>query len=233
MIDFIKRCYFKHPIWTSLAGIFLSFVLLGILSIFFLDLWTHHGSTTRVPDVVGMPLEEAIDELKEADLDIVISDSVYTKGKMPGSVVDIIPEPNSIVKSGREVYLTIVAFSPEPVIIDMLLIDSSAKQAEAYLKARGLRVERRYVPYEYNDIVIGVKCNGRNISVGSKVTIDDLIILEVGRVTRQIADVMDELDQQIDAQSFFESGSEEDGYENEDLSISGTESEPDELSVDD
>lgn len=179
--NFFKRAWLRHPILLSICGIILSFILLGIFSIFFLDIWTHHGSTTVVPNVINKNLNEAVAELEKADLEIVISDSVYTKGKTPGSVVDIIPEPGSVVKSGREVYLTIVAFTPEKVTIDMMMAGSSVRSVEAYLKAHGLRVQRRYVPYEYNDIVVDAKCNGKSILVGSRVSIEDIIVLEVGK----------------------------------------------------
>lgn len=216
---FLKKSWNTHPILTSVVGILLSFLILSYLSICFLDIWTHHGSTTKVPDVIGMPLNEAIEKIEDADLHVIISDSVYTKDKAPGSVVDVIPSSNSIVKAGREVYITIVAFSPEPIIIDMLLIDSSAKQAEAYLKSKGLRVERRYVPAEYDDIVVAVKCNGHDISVGSKVTVDDLIILEVGHVERPVEEDYDPLDILIDASVDFNDGSTEGSFEEEEFNL--------------
>ena len=179
--DRFKDSWYRHPILWNLATIIISIILLIVLALYFLDLWTHHGSTTVVPDVVGKSLSQAVVMLDEADLETVVTDSVYTKDKAPGSVVDIIPQPGSIVKSGREVYLTVVAFSAEPIIIDILLVDTSARQAEAYLKAKGLKVEKRYVPAEFEGIVVSAKCNGKSITVGSKVTAADTIVLEVGK----------------------------------------------------
>lgn len=203
--DRFKDSWYKHPILWNLVTILVSFVLLIVLALFFLDLWTHHGSTTVVPDVLGYDVPAASEMLEDADLEYVIADSVYTRDKRPGSIVDVIPQPGSIVKAGREVYLTIVAYSPEPIIIDILLIDTSAKQAEAYLRAKGLKVEKRYVPSEFADIVVAAKCNGRNLTVGSKVTAADTIILEVGKIEEPKNEIVDPLDILIGA-SIDESG---------------------------
>lgn len=172
----------KHPIAWNILAIIAALIALGFLIICFLDLWTHHGSVTRVPNVIGMHYNNAVNALKDADLEVVIADSVYSKEKVPGSIVDVVPQPGSVVKAGREVYVTIVSFSPEQVTLDMLLTDISWKQAEAYLKSKGLRVEKRYVASQFPDLVVDVKCKGRSLSVGSRVTVDDIIILEVGRI---------------------------------------------------
>ena len=189
----------KHPIlWNALYIILAMFGLVIVMS-FFLDLWTHHGQTTRVPDVIGMRYANAVDLLEEADLKVVINDSVYSKDKIPGSVVDVVPGSNAVVKSGREVYLTIVAFAPEPITIDRMLTDISWKQAEAYLKSKGLRIEKRYVPSQFPDLVVDVKCKGRSLVVGSLVTADDVIVLEVGELEKPVDIPRDTLDMMIDA----------------------------------
>lgn len=214
MKEFLRKSWEKHPILWNFLCIIVSLMLLGYLSLWFLDLWTHHGSTTKVPDVIGMSLSDGVEELRDADLEVVISDSVYTKAKRPGSIVDVIPRPESVVKAGREVYITIVAFSPEPIIIDMLLLDTSAKQAEAYLKSKGLKVEKRYVPAEYSDVVVGIKCKGRNLSVGSRVTVDDVIILEIGE-RRGEETVSDPLDIMIDASLDYDQATEQEDFSEE------------------
>lgn len=210
-----RKSWNKHPILWNLGAIFVSLFILAYLALCFLDLWTHHGSTTVVPDVVGMDIRRGILVLEDAHLEVEIADSVYTKSHPPGSIVDVIPQPNSVVKKGREVYVTIVAFSPEPVIIDILLVDASAKQAEAYLRSKGLRVEKRYVPSEYADIVVSAKCNGQNLTVGSRVTVDDTIVLEVGKVPEPEMEEMSPLDMLIESSVETYGDSEEGSFEAE------------------
>lgn len=204
-----KHSWYKHPILWNIVCIIVAFMVLGLLSLSFLDLWTHHGSTTVVPDVVGLQLNEGVEKLKEADLEYIVSDSVYVKDKAPGSIVDVIPQPNSVVKSGREVYVTIVAFSPETITIDMLLLDTSAKQAESYLRAKGLKFEKRYVPSDFPGLVVAAKCNGRNLIVGSKVTVKDLIVLEIGEARVPEVEEPNELDLLIGSSIDMDNGASE------------------------
>lgn len=183
---FFKQFWNNHPIISNVFLIIASLCILCWLTLCFLDLWTHHGDTTRVPNVIGMEYSRAVKTLQAADLKVVISDSVYTRDKPAGSIVDVVPQPDAVVKAGREVYVTIVSFSPEPITIDVLLTDISWKQAEAYLKAKGLKVEKTYVESQYPDVVLDIKCNGRSLALGSNVTIDDTIVLVVGRIPEPV-----------------------------------------------
>lgn len=151
-----------------------------------------------------MSLKEGVTTLREAHLKVIVADSVYRKDLRGGTIVDVIPQPGAIVKSDREVYLTIVAYSAEPVILDMLLTDISWRQAEAYLKAKGLKVEKRYVPSQYPDLVVAVKCNGKELTLGSKVTIDDVITLEIGQASHPSYISESKLDDTIDANIFVD-----------------------------
>lgn len=204
--DFINKCWFglkkswyKHPILWNIGAILVSLYMLCVLTGWFLGVWTHHGQNTIVPNVIGMDYRHAVSSLQSANLKVVVSDSVYRKDKLPGSVVDVVPCPNATVKAGREVYITIVAFSAEPIMLDANFTDMSYKQAESILKSLGLKVQKRYVPYQYDGLVVNVKCNGRTLGLGSRVTVDDLIILEVGQVPQPVAPEPDPLDAAIDA----------------------------------
>lgn len=196
ILTFFKKFWYNHPIISNVTLMIISLFLLGWITLWFLDIWTHHGDTTQVPNVIGMNYNRAVTTLQDADLDVVISDSVYTreKGKIPGSVIDVIPQPGAVVKAGREVYVTIVAFSPEPVTIDTDLTEMTEKNALAYLKSRNLKVETKPVPSQYSGIVIDAKCKGRSLMLGSKVTVDDVIILEVGRIPEPVYDEPDSVD---------------------------------------
>lgn len=200
-IESLRNWTYNYPIVANVVYIFVTMLVLGFVALIFLDFWTHHGETTKVPDVKGLYLSEAVDELRHADLDYVVSDSVYRRDAPAGSVIDVVPSAGTIVKSGREVYLTIVAFGAEPVIIDMLLMDVSLRQAEAYFKAKGVHTEKVYVPAEYDDIVLSATCNGRPLTVGSKITVADTVVLEVGKVMPRepSATAADTLDALIEA----------------------------------
>ncbi len=72
-------------------------------------------------------------------------DSIFDTRNPKGSVVIQNPPAGSVVKAGRKVYITLVAFSKEKVEMPDL-IDLSLRQAVNSLRAKGLRVnELRYV----------------------------------------------------------------------------------------
>lgn len=171
----------KWPLLSNLILAVLAIVaFVGIINLF-MNLWTHHGSTSIVPDVRNINYYDALDILDDADLDVVIADSIYDDTKKPGQVVDIWPRPGAVVKAGREVYLTIVAFSPRQVVIDMPLTDISDRQAISYLQARGITsIQIVHVLSEYPDMVVAAKCDGVPVTLGSRIPANSTIVLEVG-----------------------------------------------------
>ena len=64
-------------------------------------------------------------------------DSIYDSEKVPGTVLDQDPAPNSNVKENRMIYLTINATQPPDVKMPDL-VDVSFRQAEAMLQSFGL-----------------------------------------------------------------------------------------------
>lgn len=178
----VKRFWYRHPIICNAVLILIVIPLFFWLMLVFVDFWTHHGETAVVPRVKGMPFQKALDELEAADLAVVVSDSVYDEHKAPGSIVDIQPQPGAVVKAGREVYLTIVAFSPKQIVFDVPLTDISSRQAISHLQSLGFKdIQIKYVPSPYPDLVVAVKHNGRAVNLGNRVPANAVITLEVGR----------------------------------------------------
>jgi beta-lactam-binding protein with PASTA domain len=181
-----KKMQKRHPIFTAIVLAILSICIFLFLTLKFIDIWTHHGSTSIVPDVKGLTYDQACDVLDEADLKVVISDSIYDDTKVPGSVVEVWPKPGATVKTGREVYLTIVSFSPRQVVIDIPLTDISSRQAISYLNNRGITsIQILRVPSEYPDMVIAVKANGQYVTLGSRIPTNSTVTLEVGQVEQE------------------------------------------------
>lgn len=197
----LKRMQKRHPILSTIILAFLAIVIFFFLALKFLDIWTHHGSTSRVPDVKGLTYDQACDVLDEADLEVVISDSIYDDSKTPGSVVEVWPKPGATVKKGREVYLTIISFSPRQVVIDIPLTDISSRQAISYLNNRGITsIQILRVPSEYPDMVVAVKANGQYVTLGSRIPTNSTVTLEVGQVEEEtFTSSSDDLDAVIDS----------------------------------
>lgn len=161
-------------------------ILIGWLSMIFLRYWTRHGETVDVPLVKALPYECAITSLSSEGLNAIVSDSVYDTGKAPGTVIEQNPKAGTVVKEGREVFLTIVAFSPKMVSLPTLT-DISVRQARSILEGLELKnvVEKR-VPSDFKDLVLGVRYKGTRLQPGARVPVNAVIELEVGEGVPEI-----------------------------------------------
>lgn len=155
-------------------------VAIGWLAMLWLDVWTRHDSTISVPSVKSMTFDNAARMLADEGLVAVLTDSVYDKTTRPGTVIEQNPKVGTVVKEGREVYLTINAFSPKMVTLPTLT-DISVRQAKSILEGLEIKnvVEKR-VPSDFQDLVLGVYYKGRRLSPGARVPVNARIEIEVG-----------------------------------------------------
>ncbi|MDX2135925.1 MAG: PASTA domain-containing protein [Saprospiraceae bacterium] len=97
--------------------------MFGLLSVIFLTTfwwltcYTNHGESMEVPEYIGQNIRIAIPQAKSRNLRIVVSDSLYVPGKMPGEILDQNPKPKSRVKKGRTLYLTVAKSNPDVVAL--------------------------------------------------------------------------------------------------------------------
>lgn len=166
---------FLHIGLMVLAGIVIAW-----LAMMWLDVWTRHGDTIAVPSVKSIPYDKAEQMLKSDGLVALLSDSVYDTRTSPGTVIEQNPKPGTIVKEGREIYLTINAFSPKMVTLPSLT-DMSVRQARSILEGLEIKniVEKR-VPSDFKDLVLAVRYRGNRLSPGARVPVNASIELEVG-----------------------------------------------------
>ncbi|HBN64400.1 PASTA domain-containing protein [Duncaniella dubosii] len=160
---------------------FLVAIVIGWLAMMWLDVWTRHDDTIVVPTVKSLTYDDATRRLSEEGLVAVLSDSVYDKSTRPGTVIDQNPKVGTVVKEGREIYLTINAFSPKMVTIPTLT-DISVRQAKSILEGLEIKniVEKR-IPSDFKDLVLGVYYKGHRLSPGARVPVNATVELEVGQ----------------------------------------------------
>lgn len=160
---------------------FLVAVVIGWLAMMWLDVWTRHDDTIIVPTVKSLTYDDASRRLSEERLVAVLSDSVYDKSTRPGTVIDQNPKVGTVVKEGREIYLTINAFSPKMVTVPTLT-DISVRQAKSILEGLEIKniVEKR-IPSDFKDLVLGVYYKGHRLSPGARVPVNATVELEVGQ----------------------------------------------------
>lgn len=132
---FWKRIQRKQLKKTAivLALLLLTFYLFNNI---FMPRYVQQGKTTKVPNVVGMPLDEAIKRLSEAGLAGKKADTRTDKQYAEGTVVLQSPPSDAEVKFGRGIYLTVSG--GEPVVIVPGLRGLTLRAATFSLEKSGL-----------------------------------------------------------------------------------------------
>ncbi|MBQ8442455.1 MAG: PASTA domain-containing protein, partial [Bacteroides sp.] len=136
----------NRAFWLNLIAmpIVVIAVIFGVLH--WLDVYTHHGESIIVPNVNGLPLKQAENELSKKNLKVVVVDSNYVKGMPTGSILEQKPAGGAKVKIGRSIYLTINTGEVPKVAIPDIIDNCSFRQAEARLRALGFKLtEPEYI----------------------------------------------------------------------------------------
>jgi beta-lactam-binding protein with PASTA domain len=147
-----------------------------------LRVYTRHGQTMKVPDVRGKKYDEATDLLDKNHLDYEIMDSAYMPDKPALSIIEQNPRPETVVKSGRTVYLTVNATSAPQAEVPDLVGKSSYKYARIQLEGMGFKVaEPVYKPDPHRDALLGMLVDGKPLKQGTRVPKGSTITLILGQ----------------------------------------------------
>lgn len=163
-----------------LIAIVLAFVLLWAV-LMSLDVFTRHGDVYIVPDFKGKTVPELLSDNYGEFFDLQVIDSIYDKHNEKGTVIIQNPLPGAIVKQGRNVYLTIVAETPENVAMPNLR-NLSLRQALVTLEANDLPVGNlEYVDYFARNAVVDQLINGEPVESDTEIAKGTTIDLMVGK----------------------------------------------------
>lgn len=145
-----------------------------------IDSFTGHGVYETVPNVKGMTLSEASQQLMSKGLKWEVVDSVYNDEYKPGAVVEQEPKEESKVKPKRTIYLMLNAVNPRTVAVPSL-VDMSCRQGVAMLEGLGFKnVEVETADSPYKDLILEVKVNGVNLNPGAKYAVTSKFVVVVG-----------------------------------------------------
>lgn len=158
----------------------LASVIIVVLALVWMNFFTRHGSSVEIPDIYGLPADEAVQLLDKADLRYEVIDSVYTTEVPKGAVYDLTPKAGSRVKAGRIIFLTLNASYPRNGVIPSL-VDVSERQARARLVSLGFEnITPSYVAGSFDDLVMGVQLpSGQALAPGTRIPLATPIILLV------------------------------------------------------
>ena len=177
--EFFGKFCSKFLLWNLIA-MALVVILLVVGVNYGLDWYTHHGESIRVPNIEGMRITKAREMMEECGLEIVVTDSGYNKRLPADCVLTQSPGAGLTVKSGHTIYVTINSSNSPSVAIPDVVDNCSYREAEAKLISLGFKVlPPQYVTGE-KDWVYGVSCNGRKVSTGERISIEQPLTLLVG-----------------------------------------------------
>ena len=169
----------EKKFYLNLLIILLLCIFLLWLTFRLLDRYTRHDEVYSMPDFIGQDYHE-VERQYAHDFHFFLIDSVYPKGQQPGSIYQQDPLPNSKIKKGRNVYIIIVAETPEKTLMPNLK-NLSLRQALGTLESAGLEVERLdYKDSPYKNAILDQYYNEQPIAEGTELVKGSKIVLRVG-----------------------------------------------------
>lgn len=183
MWKYLKSREFRLTALALVGGVALIYLIFFFV---FLPLYTNHGEEVVVPDVTRMTLTNATEKLEEGDLRYEVVDSLFDSELEPLAVISQDPVPNSRVKPGRRIYLTVNKTVP-PTVKFPNIVGVSQYQAKLRLEGSSLTVGKmEYVPHQYANLVISVSYKGQKIKEGDLLPKFAKIDMTIGKGTGSI-----------------------------------------------
>ena len=169
----------KNSFWFNLALVAAVFSVVYIVFFLTLSFLTHHGEEIRIPNLVGKPMDGAINQLHDMHFEVVI-DSTFDPNSKPLAVLKQVPDTGSIVKSGRIVMLTVNSITPLRVPMPNL-INLSYRSAAMLLKNNKMFLgDTTHVPDFAEGAVYKQMYKGQAIKPGELIPQGSKISLEIG-----------------------------------------------------
>ncbi|WP_298451284.1 PASTA domain-containing protein [uncultured Prevotella sp.] len=185
--DFFRKI-FSLKLWANLLAMLLVVVLLCWGVKIGIDIYTHHGEKIKIPDVRHKLFADAEHILNDRGLQVVVSDTGYVKTLPPDCILEQSPEAGKEVKSGRVIYVVINSSSSPMLTVPDIIDNCSYREARAKLVAMGFKVgPTEFIPGE-KDWVYGLKSKGKSLHNGQKVSVNDVLVLQIGDGMRDMND---------------------------------------------
>ena len=178
-IQFITtRRFLKHLAYSILLFVVLAWITLSVLK-----MYTRHNQVAVTPNFVNLSMDQVNSLESSKDFDLVVVDSVYDYTRKPGTVISQDPLPETKVKPGRAIYLSLVSYMPEQVSMPDLM-DLSLRRAKALLQTYGLKLGGiRIIPDMAENAVLKVFVNGRIVKPGTPIHKGSIVDLVIGSGT--------------------------------------------------
>jgi beta-lactam-binding protein with PASTA domain len=171
-----SKTFFKHLAIATVVVVAFFWLTLKLLGSY-----TNHGEALKIPNLTGINYIEVYQVEGTDQFEFLVIDSVFDDHFQKGDIVLQDPPPGSLVKTGRKVYVTVVATQPEMVYIPNF-VDLSLRQALNELKASGLKLEKlEYVDNFAKNAVLAQRYEGDTARPGMEVQKGSAIELVLGK----------------------------------------------------
>lgn len=175
-------------LWGNLLAMAIVVALIAFGVKYGLDVYTHHGEEIRVPDIRHKAYPDAKHIAEGMGLRMEVGDTGYVKTLPAGYILEQSIEAGVAVKSGRLVRVTVNSAHTPTLSVPDVIENSSYREARAKLTAMGFRVGNpEYVSGE-RDWVYGITVRGQSVFTGQRVSVEDVLIIQVGDGLRDDAD---------------------------------------------
>ncbi|MDX1407293.1 MAG: PASTA domain-containing protein [Saprospiraceae bacterium] len=155
LIDFLKSRYF----WTHLGLIGGFLLLCAGLTFLWLKVYTHHNQQLELPDYIGERYEDAVVDAEARSFRMTILDSIHIVGRQPHEILYQNPDPGTLIKQNRTIYVTITKETPDQIPMSRLPVmygksyPRKQKELEQSFEIRSRIVGKRYDPGEPDQIL--------------------------------------------------------------------------------
>jgi beta-lactam-binding protein with PASTA domain len=164
----------------QLAYSILLFIVIAWITLMILKMYTRHDQVAVTPNYVGLSMDQVHNLESSKDFELVVVDSIYDYTRTPGSVISQDPLPDTKVKPGRSIYLSLVSYMPEQVSMPALT-DLSLRRAKALLQTYGLKLGSVSVIADMaENAVLKVSVNGKNVKPGTPIRKGSIVDLVIG-----------------------------------------------------
>lgn len=194
---YLKTKDFRKTILLAIGSV----IAVVLIAFFSLSFYTNHGTGIPVPKLKGLSADNAIKTLEDQGFDYRV-DSVYKVDVAPGTIIEQDPDPGTLVKENRIIYLTMV--STQAPIVSLPDVEGQLFiEASGLLKNYGLKFDTIYRADIARDRVLEVTYEGRIIKPGEKIPKGSKLelILGDGKGASEL-EVPDLINQDLDAAKF-------------------------------
>ena len=169
----------RNKLWVNFLLMIVVCVVLFVLFFSSLGIITNHGEETKVPNVTGKQIKEAVKSLTDMGFDVKV-DSTYEPTKKAFSVLQQMPEVGEIVKTGRTLFLTVNKATPPQTAMPKL-VDLTFRSAELVLQSNRLVLgDTMMRPDIGKGLVLQQLFNGQPINPGTMIPQGSVITLVIG-----------------------------------------------------